>query len=78
MFRPALTSFPQSCAGRDLAVLGAPEAMGGLLLGAVRTVPAADVVGVAVQFAADGAGRPAEGLGDGADSSGVRNVFVVY
>ena len=60
---------PQSCAGHDLAWLGASGAVGGHLLGAVRPVRAADVVGVAAQFAADGAGRPAEGPGDGSDAA---------
>ena len=60
---------PQSCAGHGLAWLGASGAVGGLLLGAVRPVRAADVVGVAAQFAADGAGRPAEGPGDGSDAA---------
>ena len=60
---------PRSCAGHGLAWLGASGAVGGHLLGAVRPVYAADVGDVAARLAADGAGRPAEGPGDGADAA---------
>ena len=63
---PGLDLVPQRGAGHDLAWLGTSGAVGGHLPGAVRSVHAADLADVAARLAADGAGRPAEGPGDGA------------